>query len=1055
MAAESSSPSPALQIFISYSSNPDSTSWTQEFQGALRNMLYETMQATVTVRTDMKEMPSERTRHEIANAIDNSNIFIAVIDPNYLQSKWTEFELNRFIEKNGIDFVFPVIRLLVDPDKEFSGISQILKPRPIHSFYEIDKDNTPRPLRFNSLEFEHAIYALAKAILSVRFLERNRAKSSGDLPAYFLSLLPDIGLESQGIVGYVYDSYRVDTLGVYEDRKENYSHYVLTAQSKDDRAIFYVPIVSKFETVPVQVFRDSHGYYAYLTNPKTDLLIGLGFEKETGDSRLRLLASSVDGSVPVYFHTHLAQTLFSERRRGGGKRSNQNFESAIDRRYYTPVSAEGNFRETEDQLEFKNDYESLATVIALKEVKPPIAIGLFGNWGSGKSFFMEKLNDTLLDLAKSKEDRFVEYIVPVKFNSWHYSDANLWASIITEIFDSLSTYSRSEGKDDELRRLSNTLQITKIQKEAVESKRQVLSDQVRALEAERRRKREQLEDLSGINFLRLISSDPMVKEDLSRFDNEPIQAILTNKDQLQSYVDDLKLYTYKFKSYLKIVNGFDSKRWAVAFLIMCCVAVVTLLISHFAEIQETWDWFSTWAATITTSVVAFVGTLYKNAEPIRRGLNEAYDRLKSLTDTINNRPVIESPEILAGVKEIEMLQRTLDDLDEKIKGTEQELADIKSGKRLVEFLEQRSREENYSRQLGIISWIRKDFNKLDELLRKQHDLSVSQEEKDKLDNPQQVKLKIDRIVLYIDDLDRCNEDTVVKVLEAIHLLLAFPLFVVIVGVDPRWLNNALTKRYRGLFARAATKAANMETRMNRGDSQETVSVDEILGAATTHDYLEKIFQIPFSLKPLNKAGRENLLRYLTRNEMAKETQKAPSVRKDISRQEQLPVGERDAGDDNATPQTDSRTTAKPPMNPEKKIATVRVRFKQEEIEYMQSISPLFAHTPRGVNRYVNIYRIIKAHQNLKVSRRYNLEDYGPVMIMLSVIVGHSNLAGDFFNTLSSAKQGQTFEDFLRDDTLPKGLADLLKSHVVEEILACPVQIFQQNLDLVCRFSFRK
>jgi hypothetical protein len=36
---------------------------------------------------------------------------------------------------------------------------------------------------------------------------------------------------------------------------------------------------------------------------------------------------------------------------------------------------------------------------------------------------------------------------------------------------------------------------------------------------------------------------------------------------------------------------------------------------------------------------------------------------------------------------------------------------------------------------------------------------------------------IDRIVLYVDDLDRCPPPRVVEVLEAVHLLLAGRLFV--------------------------------------------------------------------------------------------------------------------------------------------------------------------------------------------------------------------------------------------------------------------------------------
>jgi hypothetical protein len=39
----------------------------------------------------------------------------------------------------------------------------------------------------------------------------------------------------------------------------------------------------------------------------------------------------------------------------------------------------------------------------------------------------------------------------------------------------------------------------------------------------------------------------------------------------------------------------------------------------------------------------------------------------------------------------------------------------------------------------------------------------------------------DRIVLHSDDLDRCDEEQVVKVLQAVHLLLACKLFIVVVA----------------------------------------------------------------------------------------------------------------------------------------------------------------------------------------------------------------------------------------------------------------------------------
>ena len=53
------------------------------------------------------------------------------------------------------------------------------------------------------------------------------------------------------------------------------------------------------------------------------------------------------------------------------------------------------------------------------------------------------------------------------------------------------------------------------------------------------------------------------------------------------------------------------------------------------------------------------------------------------------------------------------------------------------------------------------------------------------DAPEWDTRPIERIVLYIDDLDRCPPERVVEVLQAVHLLLAFELFVVVVAVDAR------------------------------------------------------------------------------------------------------------------------------------------------------------------------------------------------------------------------------------------------------------------------------
>src|SRR5262249_60778218 len=112
--------------------------------------------------------------------------------------------------------------------------------------------------------------------------------------------------------------------------------------------------------------------------------------------------------------------------------------------------------------------------------------------------------------------------------------------------------------------------------------------------------------------------------------------------------------------------------------------------------------------------------------------------------------------------------------------------------------------------------------------------------------PDQNLPRIDRIVLYIDDLDRCPEKTVVEVLQAVHLLLAFPLFIVVIGVDSRWLLRSLRHHYaalRGLEEGADLQAFDGATQFS----------------STPQNYLEKLIQVPFNLLRMYSHGFARLM----------------------------------------------------------------------------------------------------------------------------------------------------------------------------------------------------
>jgi hypothetical protein len=74
--------------------------------------------------------------------------------------------------------------------------------------------------------------------------------------------------------------------------------------------------------------------------------------------------------------------------------------------------------------------------------------------------------------------------------------------------------------------------------------------------------------------------------------------------------------------------------------------------------------------------------------------------------------------------------------------------------------------------------------------------------------------------------------------------LAFPLFVVVVGVDPRWIKNALIKKYHLQFGN------------NEGD----LGLEKI----NASNYLEKIFQVPFQLETASDENVKNMIRNLAK-----------------------------------------------------------------------------------------------------------------------------------------------------------------------------------------------
>ncbi|HPS90262.1 MAG TPA: P-loop NTPase fold protein, partial [Methanosarcina vacuolata] len=90
----------------------------------------------------------------------------------------------------------------------------------------------------------------------------------------------------------------------------------------------------------------------------------------------------------------------------------------------------------EDVLGFRPYVEAIAEFLTAEGTKPPITLSIEGQWGCGKSSFMNQLKEEIEKKNEGKEE--TKYFT-VWFNSWKYEkEEELWASFALNFMDELS-----------------------------------------------------------------------------------------------------------------------------------------------------------------------------------------------------------------------------------------------------------------------------------------------------------------------------------------------------------------------------------------------------------------------------------------------------------------------------------------------------------------------------------------------------------------------------------------------------------------------------------------
>jgi hypothetical protein len=677
-----------------------------------------------------------------------------------------------------------------------------------------------------------------------------------------------------------------------------------------------------------------------------------------------------------------------------------------------------------DQLDIRRDVMAFGKLMAAKSFRPPLAIALFGKWGSGKSFFMRKLMDRVSRFSDSGNDLYCSGIAQIHFNAWSYLDANLWASMVSRIFEQLHDYIKNDHSGEaekeairvelftQLKVVNEEVALIEKQKGEIEQKVLKLETHKQMLKKELDSKKASIGKASLKEVLAKVDKEFDVKTEIKKAITEN-ESIEWNKEQLEKivpkeYLDDPEKAYQEAKSAMAFLKAFFDKDKIVR-NISWLLIIVLLIIFVPITLEKFTPWLTgadfaipslQWIAALCTLGVPawqrFKNT-YKKWMPVVAAfwkIKTDYD--KELQLAISEQEQQEKQLTL----DIEIAQKEIISIDQNLQQSAKIITELEfkmkhavATEALYGFIEKRCKSEDYRKHLGIVSVIRNDFDTLSKYFVGHQE--ETQAFRDKFDKP------LERIILYIDDLDRCPEERVVEVLEAVNLLMAFPLFVVVVGVDPRWVKNALLKKYNVQFSN--------NTQVEQYEKIEA------------SDYLEKIFQVPFHLQPASDQSVKHMIEGLLPTEVTPPTNVTAVL---IDEEE----GEEEEAINEVEIPSDTQATA----NDENEYLVL----SDKERKLMQDMSSVVGNNPRAIKRFVNIYQIARAHEDFNYLKSSEDRELLVVLFLLALYNGRYRRLVNLFVTFMHGYQNETktLANFLQDHKLCEDNAIILMQHELDVAL---------------------
>lgn len=405
-----------------------------------------------------------------------------------------------------------------------------------------------------------------------------------------------------------------------------------------------------------------------------------------------------------------------------------------------------------DYAETNKDIEPFVKLILNEDLSLPLTIGVFGSWGSGKTFFTRSIKNELEEY---------DHICTIDFNAWNYYDSNITTNLVSNIYQSL--YNKMNKEETELNIQGEEEKLEEYKNE-IDKKLEGLDNEIEALEEKNKK-----------------YFKKMYKEVFSKIEGtKGINKKINELEDLNCTIKDIDTI---IKEIVKIIPQ--------KVIIKSCTYIVIILVI-----------LTTIKYTLNLNNIVFkISSIISSISVIFTQIFRYFNKYKS------------------SIRDLKEKLKYINSERDKIKKLQEEKDSIKIKKETLDkdiWLNTiKDKCNKYKNKEGFISIIKKDIEDL-EIFKKEN--------------------KIDKIILIIDDLDRCPAKQVVEVLQTIQLLLCTNLFIVIIGVDTKWINNCISSIYNDILE----------------DDKRIFAIN----------YLEKIIHIPFWIDELNNGDSLKFIKNL-------------------------------------------------------------------------------------------------------------------------------------------------------------------------------------------------